>query len=96
MHSYFSRLNSIFAFSLSVLGALAFAVYLSTALRDYSSAPIEIRVTKALVKRAPDYTVGPEVSACGNISNVSAVFHLFISAFSLAIFGVGRPCGSFS
>lgn len=40
MHTSLSRLNAVFAFSLSVLASLTFLCFLSTAFKDRSATPL--------------------------------------------------------
>ena len=42
MHGISSRLNALFAFFLSVMGAIAFGCFASTVCKDYSTGSIEV------------------------------------------------------
>ncbi|CAN8006490.1 unnamed protein product [Ixodes hexagonus] len=55
MNTVISRANAIFAFTLSVLTALTFCCFLSTAFHQYKS-NIELQTVKASVKSVQDFT----------------------------------------
>ncbi|XP_046718932.1 signal peptidase complex subunit 3 [Silurus meridionalis] len=57
MNTVLSRANSLFAFSLSVMAALTFGCFITTAFRD-RSVPVDIHVSKVLLKNVDDFT-GP-------------------------------------
>lgn len=48
MHSFLSRLNTLFAFTLSVLAVLTIGVFLSTFTRQYEE-KVDIAVNKPIV-----------------------------------------------
>ncbi|XP_077983884.1 signal peptidase complex subunit 3-like [Glandiceps talaboti] len=54
MNTFLSRVNTIFAFTLSVLAALTFGCFLTTVFND-SIAPVEIGTTKAVVKNVANF-----------------------------------------
>lgn len=59
MHTFMSRLNAIFAFSLSILALLTLIFAMSTSYKSYGDlAKIDIETVKALVKRVSDYSIG--------------------------------------
>lgn len=56
MHTFLSRLNALFAFSLSVVALLTLAFAVSTTYKSYDKlAKIDLKTVKALVRRMPDY-----------------------------------------
>ncbi|XP_063050553.1 signal peptidase complex subunit 3-like [Engraulis encrasicolus] len=57
MNTLLSRANSLFAFSLSVMAALTFGCFVSTTFKD-RSIPVDIRVSKVMLKNVDDFT-GP-------------------------------------
>lgn len=58
MHTFLSRLNALFAFSLSILALLTLMFALSTSYKSYDSlAKINIETVKTLVRRMPDYNL---------------------------------------
>lgn len=62
MHTFLSRLNALFAFSLSIVALLTLVFALSTSYKSYDTlAKIDIETIKASVKRIPDYTM-PDAS----------------------------------
>lgn len=56
MHTFWSRLNAVFAFSVSVTASVAFACFLTTHLLD-NSRPVDIGVDKAIVKNIREFYV---------------------------------------
>uniref|UniRef100_UPI00358E474A signal peptidase complex subunit 3 n=1 Tax=Myxine glutinosa TaxID=7769 RepID=UPI00358E474A len=58
MNSLLSRLNSLFAFTLTVMACLTFGCFLSTAFKEYG-APVHIAVGRVSVKNMEDFT-GPK------------------------------------
>ncbi|XP_002736991.1 signal peptidase complex subunit 3-like [Saccoglossus kowalevskii] len=54
MNTFLSRLNTIFAFTLSVMAALTFGCFLSTAFKENKTA-VDIGTTKAVVKNVPNF-----------------------------------------
>jgi signal peptidase complex subunit 3 len=48
MHSFLSRLNTLFAFTLTVLAVLTFGVFISTYFKQYHGR-IDIEVNKPIV-----------------------------------------------
>jgi signal peptidase complex subunit 3 len=59
MNTVLSRLNAVFAFTLTVLGALTFGCFLSTAFMDYSLRNVQIGIAgRAQVKRLADFSTG--------------------------------------
>ncbi|XP_055894007.1 signal peptidase complex subunit 3-like [Biomphalaria glabrata] len=67
MNSFTSRLNSLFAFTLSVMAALTFCCFLTTVFNDHIR-PVELNVAKVLVKNVPDYSADRERSDLGLIT----------------------------
>lgn len=58
MHTFFSRLNALLAFSLSIVALLTLAFALSTTYKSYDKlAKIDLKTVKALVRRMPDYNM---------------------------------------
>lgn len=58
MHTFLSRLNALFAFSLSIVALLTLIFALSTSYKSYDTlAKIDIKTVKALVKRMHDYNM---------------------------------------
>ncbi|XP_077558255.1 signal peptidase complex subunit Spase22-23 [Haemaphysalis longicornis] len=55
MNTVISRANAIFAFTLSVLTALTFCCFLSTAFHRYES-EVELQAIKAVVKNVQDFS----------------------------------------
>ncbi|XP_025087559.1 LOW QUALITY PROTEIN: signal peptidase complex subunit 3-like [Pomacea canaliculata] len=64
MNTFLSRLNTIFAFTLSVMAVLTFCCFLTTAFND-SKRPVEIGTAKVTVKNVPDYSADRERSDLG-------------------------------
>lgn len=58
MHTVLSRLNAIFAFSLSTVALLTLLFALSTSYKSYDQlAKVEMKTVKALVRRMQDYNM---------------------------------------
>lgn len=58
MHTLWSRLSALIAFSMSILAILTAMLILSTAYKSYEElASIEMAIVKALVKRISDYNM---------------------------------------
>lgn len=58
MHTFLSRLNAIFAFSLSIVALLTLLFALSTSYKSYDKlAKIDMKTVKSLVRRMPDYNM---------------------------------------
>ncbi|KAK7097321.1 signal peptidase complex subunit 3-like [Littorina saxatilis] len=64
MNTFLSRLNTIFAFTLSVMAALTFCCFLTTAFNSHKS-KIDIGTSKVTVKNVPDYSADRERSDLG-------------------------------
>ncbi|XP_060780877.1 signal peptidase complex subunit 3 [Neoarius graeffei] len=67
MNTVLSRANSLFAFSLSVMAALTFGCFITTAFRD-RSVPVNIHVSKVLLKNVDDFTTAGERSDLGFVT----------------------------
>lgn len=58
MHTFWSRLSALFAFSMSTLAVLTIMLVLSTSYKSYESlAGIDIKTVKSLVRRMVDYNM---------------------------------------
>ena len=58
MHTFLSRLNALFAFSLSIVALLTLAFALSTSYKSYDKlASVELKTVKSLVRRVHDYNM---------------------------------------
>uniref|UniRef100_H2Z5U4 Signal peptidase complex subunit 3 n=1 Tax=Ciona savignyi TaxID=51511 RepID=H2Z5U4_CIOSA len=57
MNTFLSRLNTLFAFSISVVAAVTFACFLTTHFLDYTQ-DVNIEVKKAIVKNMEEFYVG--------------------------------------
>ncbi|KAL6487723.1 hypothetical protein MHYP_G00043490 [Metynnis hypsauchen] len=64
MNTVLSRANSLFAFSLSVMAALTFGCFITTAFKD-RSVPVNIHVSKVMLKNVDDFTGPRERSDLG-------------------------------
>ncbi|XP_063075671.1 signal peptidase complex subunit 3 [Engraulis encrasicolus] len=64
MNTVLSRANSLFAFSLSVMAALTFGCFITTAFKD-RSIPVDIHVSKVMLKNVDDFTGPRERSDLG-------------------------------
>ncbi|XP_041079588.1 signal peptidase complex subunit 3 [Polyodon spathula] len=67
MNTLLSRANSLFAFSLSVMAALTFGCFVTTAFKD-RSAPVDIQVSRVMLKNVDDFTGPRERSDLGFIT----------------------------
>jgi len=67
MNSFTSRLNSLFAFTLSVMAALTFGCFMTTVFND-NLRPVDINVGKVSVKNVPDYSADRDKSDLGYIT----------------------------
>lgn len=67
MNTLLSRANTIFAFTLSVLAALTFGCFLTTAFNDHKK-EVAIESTKAIVKNVPNYSASREKNDLGFIN----------------------------
>lgn len=67
MNTFLARANTIFAFTLTVLAALTFGCFLTTAFNDHSS-EVVIESTTALVKNVPDYSASRTMNDLGFVS----------------------------
>ncbi|RVE75844.1 hypothetical protein OJAV_G00002770 [Oryzias javanicus] len=64
MNTVLSRANSLFAFSLSVMAVLTFGCFITTAFKD-RRVPVDIRVSRVLLKNVDDFTGPRERSDLG-------------------------------
>ncbi|TWW59406.1 Signal peptidase complex subunit 3 [Takifugu flavidus] len=67
MNTVLSRANSLFAFSLSVMAALTFGCFITTAFKD-RRVPVNIHVAKVMLKNVDDFTGPRERSDLGFIT----------------------------
>lgn len=67
MNTFLSRVNTIFAFTLSVLAALTFMCFLTTAFNT-NEANVTLSSKSVLVKKVPDYSVSRELNDLGFIT----------------------------
>lgn len=67
MNTFLSRANTIFAFTLSVMAALTFGCFLTTAFNDHLST-VQINTGKIVVKNVPDYANSKEKNDLGYIT----------------------------
>ncbi|KAK1791934.1 hypothetical protein P4O66_013192 [Electrophorus voltai] len=67
MNTVLSRANSLFAFSLSVMAALTFGCFLTTALKD-RRVPVDVRVSRVVLKNVDDFTGPRERSDLGFVT----------------------------
>ncbi|KAI1887562.1 hypothetical protein AGOR_G00191590 [Albula goreensis] len=67
MNTVLSRANSLFAFSLSVMAALTFGCFITTAFKD-RSVPVDIHVSRVMLKNVDDFT-GPRERKYATKSN---------------------------
>lgn len=67
MHSFLSRLNSVFAFTLSVAAVLTFGCFLTTVLNN-NVRKIDVDVNKAVVKNIEDFSAYRQKNDLGTIS----------------------------
>ena len=64
MHSLLTRLNAIFAFTLSTLAAVAFGCFLTTVFKDFTS-PATLSASNVVVKSVPNYVANGERNDLG-------------------------------
>ncbi|VDI46538.1 signal peptidase complex subunit 3-like [Mytilus galloprovincialis] len=64
MNTVLSRLNTIFAFTLSVMAGLTFCCFLTTFFNDHK-APVYLGTGRVIVKNVPDYSAGREKNDLG-------------------------------
>uniref|UniRef100_A0A3Q3EXM9 Signal peptidase complex subunit 3 n=1 Tax=Labrus bergylta TaxID=56723 RepID=A0A3Q3EXM9_9LABR len=67
MNTVLSRANSLFAFSLSVMAALTFGCFVTTAFKD-RRVPVDIHVSRVMLKNVDDFTGPRERSDLGFIT----------------------------
>lgn len=67
MNTVLSRANSLFAFSLSVMAALTFGCFITTAFKD-RSVPVRLHVSRIMLKNVEDFTGPRERSDLGFIT----------------------------
>nr|KAF6375425.1 signal peptidase complex subunit 3 [Pipistrellus kuhlii] len=67
MNTVLSRANSLFAFSLSVMAALTFGCFITTAFKD-RSVPVRLHVSRIMLKNVEDFTGPREKSDLGFIN----------------------------
>jgi len=67
MHSFLSRANTIFAFTLSVVAGLTFCCFLTTAF-DEHQADVDIQTVRLFVKNVPDFTTDRSKNDLGFLS----------------------------
>jgi len=69
MNTSLTRLNALFAFTVTVLAALTVICSLSTAFKDYSKLMnIELSTDRVLVKNVPDYSAGRDPQDLGFVT----------------------------
>lgn len=79
MNTFLSRANTIFAFTLSVMAALTFGCFLTTAFKSHRTA-VTLNTAKVIVKHVPDYSASREKNDLGFItfdlqSDLSPIFN---------------------
>ncbi|KAG7235875.1 hypothetical protein INR49_002072 [Caranx melampygus] len=79
MNTVLSRANSLFAFSLSVMAALTFGCFITTAFKD-RRVPVDIHVSKVMLKNVDDFTGPRERSDLGFITFDLSADILFTAA----------------
>uniref|UniRef100_A0A8B9P5L4 Signal peptidase complex subunit 3 n=1 Tax=Apteryx owenii TaxID=8824 RepID=A0A8B9P5L4_APTOW len=67
MNTVLSRANSLFAFSLSVMAALTFGCFITTAFKE-RSVPVSIAVSRVVLKNVEDFTGPRERSDLGFVT----------------------------
>ncbi|XP_030207877.1 signal peptidase complex subunit 3 [Gadus morhua] len=67
MNTALSRANSLFAFSLSVMAALTFGCFITTAFKD-RRVPVNVHVSRVMLKNVDDFTGPRERSDLGFIN----------------------------
>ncbi|KAK1174852.1 signal peptidase complex subunit 3 [Acipenser oxyrinchus oxyrinchus] len=86
MNTVLSRANSLFAFSLSVMAALTFGCFVTTAFKD-RSAPVDIQVSRVMLKNVDDFTGPRERSDLGFITfDVTADILYLLDKIQLQLF----------
>ncbi|KAK6493140.1 signal peptidase complex subunit 3 [Huso huso] len=86
MNTVLSRANSLFAFSLSVMAALTFGCFVTTAFKD-RSAPVDIQVSRVMLKNVDDFTGPRERSDLGFITfDVTADILYLLDEIQLQLF----------
>ncbi|XP_061687203.1 signal peptidase complex subunit 3 isoform X4 [Syngnathoides biaculeatus] len=78
MNTVLSRANSLFAFSLSVMAALTFGCFITTAFKD-RTVPVDVRVSKVMLRNVDDFTGPRERSDLGFITFDLSADILYIS-----------------
>lgn len=74
MHSFLSRCNALFAFTVSVSGAMTFLFFLTTVSQDYHKSVV-VRADNIAVKSMADYNLGREKNDLGFLTfDLSADF----------------------
>ncbi|KAK9398981.1 signal peptidase complex subunit 3 [Crotalus adamanteus] len=68
MNTVLTRANSLFAFSLSVMAALTFGCFITTAFKE-RSVPVSIAVSRVMLKNVEDFTGPAEYSTKNNALN---------------------------
>ncbi|KAB1257546.1 Signal peptidase complex subunit 3 [Camelus dromedarius] len=87
MNTVLSRANSLFAFSLSVMAALTFGCFITTAFKD-RSVPVRLHVSRIMLKNVEDFTGPRERSDLGFITfdiTADILLRKIFIAFSLAL-----------
>ncbi|KAJ8787658.1 hypothetical protein J1605_022816 [Eschrichtius robustus] len=87
MNTVLSRANSLFAFSLSVMAALTFGCFITTAFKD-RSVPVRLHVSRIMLKNVEDFTGPRERSDLGFITfdiTADILFRKYFIALSLAL-----------
>nr|XP_020658873.1 signal peptidase complex subunit 3 [Pogona vitticeps] len=75
MNTVLTRANSLFAFSLSVMAALTFGCFITTAFKE-RSVPVSIAVSRVMLKNVEDFTGPGERSDLGIITfDINADLH---------------------
>ncbi|XP_044286613.1 signal peptidase complex subunit 3 [Varanus komodoensis] len=75
MNTVLTRANSLFAFSLSVMAALTFGCFITTAFKE-RTVPVSIAVSRVMLKNVEDFTGPGERSDLGIITfDISADLH---------------------
>lgn len=82
MNSLPSRLNAIFAFSLTIMACLTFGCFLTTCMNTHE-ADVKLGVGRALVRKATDLSLGRVVNDLGYVTldiEVSPFLYFFFSS----------------
>ncbi|XP_052277852.1 signal peptidase complex subunit 3-like [Dreissena polymorpha] len=90
MNTALSRLNTIFAFTLSVMAGLTFLCFLSTFFNEHK-ADVAINTGKVIVKNVPDYSAGREKNDLGFVvfdlqTDLSGIFNWNVKQLFLYLF----------